>query len=553
MLGAGPWPVTLDLHRAGCYAARMVGAALPMFFTLAGLLGAGSVDRAAGSKFLSATERPQAIMRDAFIINEDNSHFYGSRQAKEMTLEGLNAFVDQYANTAVTHLFLCPNAMRANFRSRTREAIWDLTGNETPPTGKKSCWPDNARLLHERGLDAYAIWIERSREKGISPWLSMRMNDVHCVEDEKNFMHASFWQAHPELWRVPSAKGRPWTDRALNYAHPAVRAYNLAFVRELLERYDPDGLELDWMRFGRHLTPSREREEGALLTEFVREVRTLTREWSGKRGHPIRLGVRVPAHPDAAAGLGMDGVSWAREGLVDLLVPCPFWTTSDFDIPVELWKGRLGAQAAGVAVTPGLEFNACPWPGGKPVANDLACVYGFSAAARARGADAIYLFNFMDSGTRPVSAANYRTLVEKGVGDSYIATQERRFPVCYRDTVPDDFFNGVSLPVKGRRSAVFRIHIGAAPAAGKAHLVFGLAKAEGSAVVAWEVKFNGRPVLPDTDLADCTGLGGGSARAIRFVVPGNALQSGYNTVTVKQTSDGAEQTLVWAEIRLEPL
>ena len=50
-----------------------------------------------------------------------------------------------------------------------------------------------------------------------------------------------------------------------------------------------------------------------------------------------------------------------------VFVPCPFWATSDFDIPVELWKERLGAAVASVAIAPGLEHNARPWPGGKPV------------------------------------------------------------------------------------------------------------------------------------------------------------------------------------------
>ena len=50
------------------------------------------------------------------VINEDNSHFFGTRQADDMTLEGLHAFVDQYAGTEASHLFLCPNAMRASFR-----------------------------------------------------------------------------------------------------------------------------------------------------------------------------------------------------------------------------------------------------------------------------------------------------------------------------------------------------------------------------------------------------------------------------------------------------
>ena len=113
------------------------------------------------------------------------------------------------------------------------------------------------------GLDPYAIWISRCREKRISPWLSMRMNDVHSVDDPSHFLHSTFWREHPEYWRVPHGSAAPWVNRALNYAHAAVREHQMSFVRELLERYDADGLELDWMRFGYHLTPGREREEGA--------------------------------------------------------------------------------------------------------------------------------------------------------------------------------------------------------------------------------------------------------------------------------------------------
>ena len=287
----------------------------------------------------AAAQEPRGL-----VINEDNSHFFGTRQADDMTLEGLHAFVDQYAGTEASHLFLCPNAMRASFRSTTRDAIWDPRGQDAPEPGFGGPWAANARLLHERGLDPYAVWIARCHEKGLSPWLSMRMNDVHDVSDPKNFMHSTFWVQHPEYWRVPGGSG--WTDRALNYGVPAVREHNMAFIRELLERYDPDGLELDWMRFGYHFAPGEEAEGCKILTQFMRDVRALTGEWSKKRGHAIQLGARVPAHPDAAAGLGMDGITWAKEGLVDMLVPTPFWTSSDFDIPVELWRERMGDAAA---------------------------------------------------------------------------------------------------------------------------------------------------------------------------------------------------------------
>jgi len=494
------------------------------------------------------TAGPPRLLRDMLVINEDNSHFFGSRKPGDMTLAGLYAFVDQYAGSAVTHLFLCPNAMRASFRSRSRDAIWDpVRGAE--PTG---AWPQNAKRLHASGLDPYAVWIARCREKGISPWLSMRMNDVHGVDDPDNFMHSSFWRDHPQYWRVAHGSASPWVNRAMNYAHEAVRAHQMAFVRELLERYDPDGLELDWMRFGYHLTPGREREESAILTGFVREVRALVAEWSGKRGHPVLLGVRVPAHPDAAAGLGMDGVAWARDGLVDLIVPCPFWTTSDFDVPVELWRERLGAATDRVTVAPGVEHNARPWPGAPAVANDLAALRGFAASAYHRGTDSLYLFNWMDSQTRPVTVGEYGLLLRDGLSRSAVLNAPRRHPVCYRDTVPPGFPNGVQLPAGGREGRTFRIHVGPKPESGKAWAVAGLARHEGLAEAGFEASLNGRPLKAPDNVTDLAAFGGGTTRAVRFPCPLDAFNEGENHLAIRQVDGAVDQRIVWVEIRVEP-
>ena len=76
----------------------------------------------------------------------------------------------------------------------------------------------------------------------------MRMNDVHNADDRDCYIQSSFWRQHPEYWRVPGGAG--WTDRALDYGIPQVREHAMAYLRELLERYDSDGIELDWMRFG---------------------------------------------------------------------------------------------------------------------------------------------------------------------------------------------------------------------------------------------------------------------------------------------------------------
>ena len=170
------------------------------------------------------------------------------------------------------------------------------------------------KLLWERGLDPYAIWIARCREKGISSWLTMRMNDVHNVDDVDSYIHSKFWMEHPEYWRIPGGKG--WTDRAFNYAIPEVREHHLKFIRELLERYDPDGLELDWMRFGYHFAPGQEQEGCAILTEFIREVTGTDTDMVRETGtpHPARCSCAYLAGIRQRTGYGCHSLGTTGPG-----------------------------------------------------------------------------------------------------------------------------------------------------------------------------------------------------------------------------------------------
>jgi hypothetical protein len=483
-------------------------------------------------------------------LNEDDSHFFMSRTAAQMTLDGLNAFVDQYAGTKVSHLFLCPNAKKASFRSKVWDAIWELKGTQKAPQDEVAkTWLENARLLDERGLDPYAVWIARCREKSISPWLSMRMNDVHNADDADCYIHSSFWREHHEYWRVPESKGS-WVERAFDYGIPEVRAYHMAFVKELLERYDPDGLELDWMRFGYHFKPGHEAEGSEILTQFMKEVRTLTNEWAVKRGHPIKLGARVPTHPDAAAGLGMDGVRWVREGLVDMLVPTPFWATSDFDIPMELWRERLGDAAKNIVLAAGQEILLRGYPGGAQVQNSLPTVRGFAAAHLYRGADQIYLFNYMDQEPMHGGPGTYRTLLEKGLALNDVVQWPRSFPVTYRDTVPPGMSNNAALPIQGIKGGVCTIYIGPAPKTGHVVFVTGLAPNADDAAAEFEVTANDQPCSLAAG-AHAEETLPGAKRIVYFDCPLAAIKDGYNTMRIKQKEAANEQKIVWAESRIE--
>jgi hypothetical protein len=292
----------------------------------------------------SVAAQKQKSTNGGLCLNEDNSHFFFTRAGKRLDAGTVAAFVDQYANTQVRELMFSANSMRTSFASQAWNPIWkgyDPNGADdqpllasTPAAARKGArsWIHTAWQLHQDGIDPYALWLARARKHGIAGWLSMRMNDVHNVDDEQSYMHSDFWRAHPEYRRVTYRLDRS-ADRAFDYGHKAVRDYHFSLIRELVERYDFDGLELDWMRFGYHFKPGHERAGLALLTEFTAEVRALLNVWEKRRGHKIRLGARVPSRPATARGLGYDVAEWSRRKLIDMLVITPFWATAETDMP----------------------------------------------------------------------------------------------------------------------------------------------------------------------------------------------------------------------------
>ena len=482
--------------------------------------------------------------RPMLIINEDNDHYF-KKSSEYMTVPALQAYLDPFAASRVTHFFMCPNGQRTSYRSAVHEAIWDAVGGVMPT----NMWCLNAKLLHDKGIDPYQVWISRCREKGISPWLTMRMNDVHFVTVTNYFRNTNFWRSHPELWRVPHAKSGNWTDYAFDYSKPEVRDYHLALVRELLDRYDPDGLELDWMRFCYHLTPGKEREQAVLLTDFTRQVRKLADAAAARRGHAIRLSARVPSHPDAAAGLGMDGLEWARLGLVDLLVISPFFSTSDFDIPVEMWRERLGTEAAKIQLIPAIDNGTAPYPGAPRLDNDLATYYGWADTLRHRGADSFYLFNTV---YHPIDQPSFRPIIDTGLDDDTVRNSRRRYPVTYRDTVPEGIPDGTQLPKTSDKRVTLEVAIGKRPVSGKVAVIIGLADKPGLAESAFAARLNGRSASFMTDLVTPKRYGGKTARALRFDFATEAACDGINLVAIDPLA-GAAQLIVWAEIEIDPM
>ena len=223
--------------------------------------------------------------------------------------------------------------------------------------------------------------------------------------------------------------------------------------------------------------------------------------------------------------------------------------SSDFDIPIELWRERMGKAADKIVLAAGLEHNMKAGHFLKQVPHDLGSFRGFMAGSLHRGADQIYLFNFMDSGTRPVSMRDYRILINEGASLETVVKQTRRHIVCYRDTVPPGFPNDMVLPAEGKVG--FKLYIGPRPTTGHVHFVLGLDNRQDVETAAFVIHINGLVCQAIDDLDDLSQLPD-ATRALRYDCPPSAVQAGYNMIEVTQQPEQPSQRIVWAELSIKP-
>jgi len=307
-------------------------------------------------------------------------------------------------------------------------------------------------------VDYPARVIERCRRRGISPWISLRMNDVHENDNLDHPFHAALWRKS-ELFR----QGHPgYYARALDYAHPEVREHYRALISETLARYDIDGLELDFLREPYLFSKGKEQEGRSLLTHWLRCVRELVDAAAGRRGHVVGLGVRVPSCPDTALGLGLDAPLWAKEKLVDLVVVAPRWQSLEFDMPLKRWRELVGNR---VTLAGGLEVNYRPCLDLPPRLVTPEDATGAAVAVLSGGADVVYLFNYFQHGHPQWPIPEYQRMLKSFSSLDQLLQLPRRHAVTCRDVVVPGADYRAPLPASGTKLS-FGLPLGPTPPGG---------------------------------------------------------------------------------------
>ncbi len=338
-------------------------------------------------------------MNKGVYINDDFGDFYFATVPESaMNEERLKKQIDFYTEKGgVKAILFNLNASRAYFDSRTRDPIWKgleerdgrcfFRGQELHSSFANAA--KNCRALFRNVPDPMRFRYDYCHRCGTEMWISMRMNDIHWI-DRDVIMHDDIHRNHPEFRRA-AHRNNPswWPNLNLDYTHPEVFEWNIALMEEYFERFEMDGFELDWLRTQPHVRPGTPDAGRSLITGFMRRTRAAADKAAARRGHPVKIAVRLPLTPETAYASGFDAAAWADEGLIDVAVPSPYFISSCHDLPVEIWKRYLGKK---VEIAPCLELHVTSGHSNM-VLTDIDADCGFAAAYLAQGADALYLFN----------------------------------------------------------------------------------------------------------------------------------------------------------------
>ncbi len=159
-----------------------------------------------------------------------------------------------------------------------------------------------------RGDDPLAVAVKEARAAGLGILADFGMNATYV--GSRDALSDRFAREHPELLC-------PKYTMCFDYGKPAVQEYVCSIVREVMTRYDVDGVHLDFARWG-HRPAYDVPSLVAVLERINRDRRTAEAQW----GHPLVISARVDYDPPGAKGedspLFVEAVRrWARAGLID--------------------------------------------------------------------------------------------------------------------------------------------------------------------------------------------------------------------------------------------
>jgi hypothetical protein len=253
------------------------------------------------------------MKRPRLIYYNDAHHFHGKRMEPPASIHMLEWPVNEIAGTGVDLLAIGLGYADVYFH---QSKVGRVVGQQ------KEVWENyiDWRIMRmveeaaEKGTDQLREVIRRGRETGIRVFPSIKLQDGSVRYGER--CGSLKWERGKEVCIAEEGKNE-W---AYDYANKDVREYKLAMIREVLEDYEADGIELDY-KFGGAYFKSSEGDNGtSIMNAFVAEVKELATQIGQKQGREIGVMARADLLRDVNLSMNLDVEQWLKDGLLDYVV-----------------------------------------------------------------------------------------------------------------------------------------------------------------------------------------------------------------------------------------
>ncbi|MAT16476.1 MAG: hypothetical protein CMJ46_14530 [Planctomyces sp.] len=219
----------------------------------------------------------------------------------------------------------------------------------------------NIEVLIKDGIDPLQWILTAARHRELETFLSFGLNNAQYGNDPFRYPNvlaiSQYWREHrdlrlgtagaplPEiLQEILGPSGRrhfaPALPVGLDFAKAEVRDRRLLEIDEILNRYDIDGLEINFHRYPMFFKPDEVADNLETMTGFMQEVRKRVDAAGQKHGHPIKLVGRVMPRPEYSKAIGLDVERWAREGLLDFII-VSHCGDNEFTLPIREYRQIL--------------------------------------------------------------------------------------------------------------------------------------------------------------------------------------------------------------------
>jgi hypothetical protein len=195
----------------------------------------------------------------------------------------------------------------------------------------------NFDALFNAGYEPASIIVDTLRNHGITVLANVRMNDHHGRP-----IQWTPWEREHKQWSLAKDTGaRDWKSigalRHMDHAIEGVRDHRFSILEEIVEKFNVDGLQLDFGRTAPFLSEPKI-ENARFMTEYVKRIRKLLDDSVQKRQRDkMLLGVLLPWDLDFCKNEGLQVPQWIEQELVDYLSPGE-WYYADWNIPLDRWR-----------------------------------------------------------------------------------------------------------------------------------------------------------------------------------------------------------------------